>query len=285
MKVGRSLGVPVVARSMGSDLNRIGDFISARCTRTVLREADAVVTVSSALRRKAISMGANPETVRTIVNGCDLDAFVPKDQRDARGVLGIDPAAEVVLYIGRMDRKKGLLELVEASADVHRSRPELQVVMLGGNGPDEELVNSAVRKRDASSYIRTVPECAPDKVATWIAAADLVILPSYMEGCPNVILEALACGRPVVATNVGGIPEILNTSCGRLVRARDAAALADAMIQVLNLTWDPEWIRAHASRGWSAVAAEHLELFERLLNREEAFTQHEQLDAADAYRH
>jgi glycosyltransferase involved in cell wall biosynthesis len=178
----------------------------------------------------------------------------------------------MVLYVGRMDRKKGLVELVEASATVHRSRPRMQVVMLGGNGPDRELVESTIRKYDAGSYMRTAPECAPGAVANWIAAADVVTLPSYMEGCPNVILEALACGRPVVATNVGGIPEILNTSCGRMVPARDPAALAQAIGEVMNFNWDPAYIRSHGSRGWDAVAVEHVEVFERLLVRQETLT-------------
>jgi glycosyltransferase involved in cell wall biosynthesis len=99
-----------------------------------------------------------------------------------------------------------------------------------------------------------------------MAAADLVTLPSYMEGCPNVVLEALASGRPVVATNVGGIPEILSDECGRLVPPRDAGALAQALASVLDRTWDAEAISAHGSRSWETVAAELLEVFESLLS-------------------
>jgi glycosyltransferase involved in cell wall biosynthesis len=92
-----------------------------------------------------------------------------------------------------------------------------------------------------------------------MAAADLITLPSYMEGCPNVILEALACGRPVVASNVGGIPEIMSDACGRLVPARDATALAQALDEVLEMTWDATTIAAHWSRSWSMVADELLD--------------------------
>jgi glycosyltransferase involved in cell wall biosynthesis len=82
-----------------------------------------------------------------------------------------------------------------------------------------------------------------------------------------VILEALACGRPVVATNVGGIPEIMSDDCGRLVPARDPAALAQALASVLNKNWDAAAISAHWSRSWSAVAAELLEIFESLVSQ------------------
>jgi glycosyltransferase involved in cell wall biosynthesis len=103
-----------------------------------------------------------------------------------------------------------------------------------------------------------------------MAAADLVTLPSYMEGCPNVVLEALACGRPVVSTNVGGIPEIMSDACGRLVPPREPAALAQAIRSVLDSTWDAADISAHRSRSWSAVAAELHELFESLVSARQA---------------
>jgi glycosyltransferase involved in cell wall biosynthesis len=95
-----------------------------------------------------------------------------------------------------------------------------------------------------------------------MAAADLVTLPSYMEGCPNVVLEALACGRPVIATRVGGIPEIMSDVCGRLIPPRDANALARALDAVLSAAWDAASISAHWSRSWSKVAEELLDVFE-----------------------
>jgi glycosyltransferase involved in cell wall biosynthesis len=103
-----------------------------------------------------------------------------------------------------------------------------------------------------------------------MAATDVVTLPSYMEGCPNVILEALACGRPVVATNVGGIPEIMSEECGRLVPPRDPAELAHALASVLDRTWDAAAISAHWSRSWDNVAAELLEIFESLVSARQA---------------
>jgi len=88
-----------------------------------------------------------------------------------------------------------------------------------------------------------------------------------MEGCPNAVLEALACGRPVVATKVGGIPEILSNACGELVPARDAGALAKALASVLDRSWQAEFIAAHGSRSWESVADELLQLFLPLAGR------------------
>jgi glycosyltransferase involved in cell wall biosynthesis len=263
LKIGKALSVPMVTMSIGSDINRIGDPVSAMHTRKVLREADFVVTVSGDLRLKAVAMGAPPEKTRAIVNGCDLSVFHVHDYLEARQKLRINPASEAVLYIGRMDVKKGLRELVDAAASLHPLRPKLHVYMVG-EGPDKPIIERAIEARNAASYIHTMPGCGFDDVAVWMAAADLVTLPSYMEGCPNVVLEALACGRPVVATNVGGIPEIMSETCGRLVPPRDPAALAQALAAVLDRTWDAEAVSAHGSRSWSAVADELLEIFESL---------------------
>ena len=261
LKIGKALSVPVVAMGVGSDVHSIGDRFSAMHTRTVLRQAEFLVAISDDLRKRMEAMGAAPEKISAIVSGCNISVFHPGDRLEARRKLGIDPAAEGVVYIGRMDAKKGLRELVEAAASLRPARPNLHVYLVG-EGPDRHLIESAIQANNAGSYIHALHECAFDDVAVWMAAADLVTLPSYMEGCPNVVLEALACGRPVVATSVGGIPEILSEECGCLVPPRDSGALARALASVLGRSWDANAISEHGSRSWEAVAAELLEIFE-----------------------
>ena len=264
LKLGKALGVPVVAMGVGSDVHGIGDRFSAMRTRTVLREADVLIGISDELRQRMVSMGAPAGKTRTILSGCDVSVFHPQDRLAARTKLGIARDAEGVVYIGRMDLKKGLRELVEAAARLHRSRPKLQVYLIG-EGADRPLVESAIQANHAAEYVHAMPECTFDDVAVWMTAADLVTLPSYMEGCPNVVLEALACGRPVVATNVGGVPEIMNENCGLLVPPRDAQALATALAKTLDRRWDAEVVAAHGGRSWDAVAAELLPILEQLV--------------------
>ena len=264
LQIAKKLGVPLVAMGIGSDIHSIGDRLSAMYTRKVLEQADFLVTVSEDLRQKALTMGAKAETSRAIVNGCDLSIFHVRDRAAARRQLNLDPDAEIVLYIGRMDLRKGLRELVEASATLHTTRPNLQVYMVG-EGPDRAQIVQAIESAGATGYIHALPPCQPDDVAIWMAAADLVTLPSYMEGCPNVVLEALACGRPVVATRVGGIPEIMSDACGRLIPPRDATALAQALDAVLSAEWDASSISAHWSRSWSTVARELHDIFESII--------------------
>ena len=137
---------------------------------------------------------------------------------------------------------------------------------LVGEGPDRPLIERAIESVNATSYIHTMPACAPDDVAVWMAASDLVTLPSYMEGCPNVVLEALACGRPVVATRVGGIPEIMNDQCGRLVPPCNPVELGQALASVLDTTWDASAISASRGRSWTTVAAELMNVFHSVLS-------------------
>ena len=269
LRIGRALSVPVVARSMGSDINRIGGPIATMRARAVLRGADFLVMVSGDLLKKAVNMGASPDRIRTILNGCDTSVFHGMDRVVAKRKLSIDPASEAVVYIGRMDVKKGLRELVEAAAALHPQRPDMHVYMVGA-GPDKPFIEGTIRTNNATSYVHVMPSCSFDEVPDWMAAADLVTLPSYMEGCPNVVLEALASGRPVVATNVGGIPEIMNNECGRLVPPQDPAALAKALAEVLDTNWDAAVISAQRSRSWDVVAAELLEVLESVVSRHKA---------------
>lgn len=265
LRVARALSVPIVAESIGSDINRSGDPISARYTRTVLREADFVLTKSEDLRRKAVTMGALRAKTRSVPNGCHTLVFHPENRLAARDKLHIDPVTEAVVYIGRTDLEKGLRELIVAAAALHPVRPQLHVYMVG-EGPDRPLIEKDIQTHCAAGYIHLMPRCTFDEVAVWMAAADLVTLPSYMEGCPNVVLEALACGRPVVATDVGGIPEILSHECGSLVPPRDPAALARALASVLDTAWDASAISTHRNRSWDHVADELLEIFESLVS-------------------
>jgi teichuronic acid biosynthesis glycosyltransferase TuaC len=261
LKIGKALSVPVVVMGVGSDVHSVGDRFSAMRTRTVLREADFAVAISNDLRQRMVAMGARAEKTRAVVSGCDVSVFHPMDRLEARRKLGMDPDAEAVVYIGRMDMKKGLGELVEAAASLHAERPGLHVYLIG-EGSDRPVIENAIQAHNAAGYIHALPECTFDDVAVWMTAADLVTLPSYMEGCPNVVLEALACGRPVVATNVGGIPEIMSDRCGLLVPPRDSIALAQALASALDRSWDAVAVSARGGRSWNAVAAELLEIFE-----------------------
>src|SRR5208337_2698240 len=173
LKIGKALGVPVVAMGVGSDVHNIRDRFSAMHTRTVLREADFLIAISDDLRKRMVAMGAPPEKTRTILSGCEISVFHPSERLEARRKLCIDPGVEAVVYIGRMDLKKGLRELVEAAVSLHPLRPDLHVYMVG-EGPDRPLIEGAIQANNAASYIHALPGCSFDDVTVWMAASNLV---------------------------------------------------------------------------------------------------------------
>ena len=201
LTVAKALSVPFAAMSVGSDVYNIHDRFSLKHTKTLLHDADLLFAISGDLRERMVSMGAPPAKTHTLISGSDPAIFHVRDRGAAREQLGIAASAEAVVYVGRIDLRKGLRELVEAAASLQPRRPNLHIYLIG-DGSDAPLVENAIAAGNANGFIHMIPGCGFDQVAVWMAAADLITLPSYMEGCPNVILEALACGRPGVATNV-----------------------------------------------------------------------------------
>ena len=264
VRVGKSLGVPVVLTAIGSDLNRIPDALCAKLTRSSLRQADFTTTVSHDLAKTAARLGAPGDRVQAILNGCDTSIFHPQDRAAARAALGLDPAAQTIVYVGRLDLRKGLIELVDAIAALRFERPGVCCYLVG-DGPDKPLIEQAIARTRTEATITFVPPCTTHEVARWMAASDLVTLPSYREGCPNVVVEALAAGRPVVATNVGGVPELMDETCGRLVPAMDAPALSRGLDETLAQPWDAGQIAARHSRSWSDVADDVYAVLARLV--------------------
>jgi teichuronic acid biosynthesis glycosyltransferase TuaC len=263
-RVARQLGIPMIVGAIGSDLRIPGDAITFRLTRWTIENADAILTVSEELRRRAIELGVPPGKVTTILNGCDFSIFRPGDRAAARRKLGIDPNAELLVYVGRISLPKGSAELTEAMISLSATHPRLRVAMIGEGAYRSEMEARASAAGIADRFL--CPGLLSSvQIAEWLAAADVFCLPSYSEGCPNVVVEAIACGRPVVATNVGGIPELVDESCGILVPPRDSPKLAEALERALSTTWDPSRIWTHLGRGWDKVAEETYELCARVV--------------------
>ncbi len=242
----RELGLPFVLTARGSDVNvlaqdpRIAAAIGEACSR-----AFACFAVSGDLadRLAGVTKVARSR-VHVARNGVDLDRFRPGDAGAARAALGLPATGRLVLGVGRLVASKGFV----VAATAVRTLGDARLVLVG-DGPERAAI--------AATDPRTVflGARAPADVAVAMQAADVLVLPSEREGWPNVVTEALAAGLPVVASRVGGIPEIVGASpppwLGALCAPRDAASLAAALRGVLASPADRERVRGFAGRyGW-----------------------------------
>jgi glycosyltransferase involved in cell wall biosynthesis len=253
-------GCPLVTRVMGSDVNHLGQ---EPCTRPLVQEAllrsQRVIAVSEALRGRMVEMGIPAERIVVLRNAVDGERFVPRDRGEARRKLGLPGDRSVVCYVGRFGHEKGGDVLIDAMARVRAlGRSDVLVAMVGG-GAMEAALREQARVLGVTEQVRFCGEQPHAEVPDWISACDVLCLPSRREGCPNVVLEALASGRPVVATRVGGVPELLNDENGLMTPSEDAEALAAALCRALDRTWDPGALRATVeSLSWDDVGRREL---------------------------
>jgi glycosyltransferase involved in cell wall biosynthesis len=264
--VGKRLGLPTVLFGIGSDIRNIGDAVQKKLTESALRRADYVLTVSHELRERALERGASAERSKAILNGCDTSIFRLRDRAAARARLGMAARVKSIVFVGRLVPLKGLRELLEGLPKVAAAVPDVEFTCIG-EGPLGEELRARAGREDLAGRVRFVPSAKPPEIAEWMAAADLTCLASYTEGCPNVIVESLACGRAVVATNVGGIPELVNASNGVLVRPHDSADLARGLIEAFGREWDEEGIAGASRRSWKTVAEETIAVCREVIGR------------------
>ncbi|MCB1574247.1 MAG: glycosyltransferase [Xanthomonadales bacterium] len=259
LRAARALNLPCVVGARGSDIH-VRSGINAFMTRRTIAGADCLLTVSQAMRRAAIErFGAAPERVHAVINGFNTAIFRPRDRAAMRARFGIDADTRLMVYVGRLVESKGMRELIEAHARLAGRDPRVRLALVG-DGVMREQLAAIIREQGLQDSVSMPGGCAPEGVAEWIAAADVLTLPSWSEGYPNVVVEAVACGRPVVATDVGGTREILDASNGILVPPRNAAALETALEAALSRNWDHAAIAAAMHRSWDDVARDTLDI-------------------------
>jgi glycosyltransferase involved in cell wall biosynthesis len=239
---------PLVALVMGSDMNVLARVPELReQIRWGLTRAGRVIAVSQALRQRVLELGIDTDRVIAQHNGVDGVRFVVRDRRTARSQLGVSSDAKIVCFVGNLAREKGPDVLLAAmSRQGVSSSCNFEVVFLGDGELKKELL-ATVKDRALERRVRFLGRQPPATVSLWLTAADLVCLPSRREGCPNVVLEALASGRPVIASRVGGVPELVDERNGILVAPDDSTALAEGIAAGLQRSWDPNELRGTVS--------------------------------------
>lgn len=249
----RLLRKPCVIKVHGDDLHVVARQRQARqWLRRVLPHADALVSMSRGLSAELEGLGVPAGRIHQVANGVDTAVFRERGRAGARQRLGVEPDRRVAFFVGRHEPEKGIGELMCAWDRVVQDVPGAMLVLAGAGNWQARVEAWAAARPDS---VRVLGEQPLPVLAQWHAASNVFTLPSWREGTPNALLEALACGRPAVASAVGGIPDVLNDPRrGLLVPPRDARALADALAVALRRDWPPAFEIASGVRSWRQSA-------------------------------
>jgi glycosyltransferase involved in cell wall biosynthesis len=260
--LGRSLSRPVVITGRGTDLNLIPDYaLPRRMIRWAAREAAGLVTVCAALKERLVELGAQEEKVRVLRNGVDLERFHPGDRHTIRARLGL--TGPTLLSVGHLIPRKGHDLVIEALVLL----PPEVVLLIAGDGPEEERLRTLVAAKGVAGRVRFLGRLGHDALREVYEAADILVLASSREGWANVLLEAMACGTPVVASNVWGTPEVVAAeAAGVLMRDRTREGVAEGVRTVLSRPPSRDATRAYAEGfSWDATTRGQLDLFRDVL--------------------
>jgi len=260
----RMFGLSVVVTIRGSELRYRRQRSKRFWMAWALKRADRVIAVSNGLRDLAIGLGVDPRRVRTVPNGIDDGLFFRRDRQTCRARLGLAPNERIILSAGDLAELKGHHRVVSALTRLDDRGIRARLLVAGGVGRSGRYADTLRRQVEIAGLADRVTflgEVTQERLAGLMSAADVFCLASATEGWPNVINEALACGTPVVATDVGAVRQmIVSDSFGRVVPVNDAEALVDALGAALTRDWDHASISAHGrSRSWSHVADEVLD--------------------------
>lgn len=262
--LGRIFGCPVIVTIRGSEL-RYRHRRSRRFWMSwTLRRADRVIAVSDGLRQLAIDLGVDPRRVKTVPNGINADIFFRRDRLECRSRHGIAAAERVILSAGDLAELKGHHRVIAAVKALNDRGVRARLLIAGGvgrSGRYAETLRQLVTALGLADHVEFRGEVTQDGLAELMCAADVFCLASSSEGWPNVVNEALACGTPVVATDVGAVRQMIDSDrLGFVVPVHDGEALAASLRAALTAPWDQEVISARGrSRSWNEVADDVLE--------------------------
>jgi len=260
--LGRCFGKPVVITALGTDVNLIPRYrLPRRMIRWAARNAAGIITVARALKDRLVALGVPEGRIEVLRNGVDLQLFRPVDREDWRHRLGFKRTT--LLSVGNLVPLKGHDLTIRAL----RLLPEMELVLIG-TGPERAALGALARELNVGDRVTFAGTMAQEALRHYYGAADALVLASSREGWANVLLESMACGTPVVASSVGGTPEVVAAPhAGVMMAERTPEALAQAVRRLFAHGPDRGATRHYAEGfGWGATTEGQLQLFERILS-------------------
>lgn len=241
-RLARWVGARVTITLRGTEVPLSRSLMRRRLMLSALARADRIFAVADSLKRHVAGLGADPRKIEVVGNGVDTDKFQRMTKAEARRKLGLPEHARVLITVGGLVPRKGFHRVIACLPALLREFPDLQYLIVGGASPEgnnERELRALVDELRLADSVHFLGSIAPDELKWPLSAADVFVLSTSNEGWANVLLEAMACGLPVVATDVGGNREVISdSSIGVIVPFDDHDALVDALNEALERRWD-----------------------------------------------
>lgn len=233
------LQLPYFVKVHGTDVNENSQFpVRSQLMKKWLNKAKTIFCASQALADILNRQGIDKQKLSVNYNGVNPEVFYPIQEK---------PHHQHFVFVGSLIATKGCNELLAAFIRAQQKFPKMELDILG-EGPLKGVLADKIIQEGLSDSVRLRGSVSLSQVAEYIRQANVLVLPSYREGVPNVLLESFASGTPVISTRVGGIPEVINDDVGILVEAKNELQLATAMENSLNMVWSTEAIIQHANQ-------------------------------------
>ena len=258
--LGKWLKVPVTITMRGTEVPHSKNSKLLPLLVNALRRATRLFSVSESLRQHAIALGVEPSRVRVVGNGIDSDKFCSVDKAEARQIFGIPMRAKVMVSVGALVERKGFHRVIEILPELLKSEPDLHYLVVGGASPEGDWraqLEQQTRRLNLDKQVHFLGAMPSTELKWPLSASDVFVLATSNEGWANVFLEAMACGLPVVTTDVGGNSEVVcRSELGTVVPFGNQEALLEALRNALEQVWDNAMIRAYAeANAWDSRVA------------------------------
>ena len=270
--LGKKFKVPVTITLRGTIMRLAYYPIRKHLTRFALDSAERIFSVSSYLKDVASSLGIKESKFKVIPNGINLERFATLDKRECRELLGIGLERRVMVSVGALSERKGHHRIVEIIPEIKKEYPEILYIIVGGASVEGDMgkyIARQIKRTGIEENVLMVGEIPHERVGTYLYASDLFVLPTKAEGWANVFVEALACGLPVVTTDVCGNSEVITDGVnGMLFKIGEKNMMIKAILKAFSIDWNREAIAMKArERSWDVVAIDVYNEFAKVKKR------------------
>ena len=228
--VAKIMGCPSFITAHGMDINNFDTkSIYGHLISFSLNHCDKVISVSGDLAETMKSLGITEDKIVILRNAVDTERFKPFKNMELRYKYAIGENEILILFVGYLDTFKGIFELIAAFYEMNKKNKNVKLMMVG-TGPKKDELKKKVLKLNLENFLIFTGKVSPVEMHKYYQAADIFVLPSYTEGLPISVLEAMACGLPIVTTNVGGIPEVIEDGLnGFIINSKDETELREKL--------------------------------------------------------